>query len=151
MNTHTRHDIGVLLVEDNPADARLTREAFQDVGSRSRLEIVTDGAEALSFVRAQGPHAQRLMPDLILLDLNIPRVSGWDVLRELKTDPDLRHIPIVVLTTSDSPRDVSRTYSHHANSFITKPSDYHEFVDVIRAVDAFWLTASTLPRNGVAR
>lgn len=135
----------ILLVEDNPADVRLTREAFREGKIQNTLHVVQDGVEALAFLRRQGAHAEASRPDLILLDLNLPRKDGREVLADIKDDPLLRRIPVVILTTSRSEADVLRTYDLHANCYVTKPVDLEQFFDVIRSVETFWLVAVTLP------
>ncbi len=135
----------ILLVEDNPADVRLTREAFREGKIQNTLHVVQDGVEALAFLRRQGPHTEAPRPDLILLDLNLPRKDGREVLAEIKDDPLLRRIPVVILTTSRSEADVLRTYDLHANCYVTKPVDLEQFFEVIRSVETFWLVAVTLP------
>lgn len=137
--------VEILLVEDNPDDVDLTIEAFKESGSRSHLHVVEDGVEALAFLRRRGAHRQAPRPALILLDLNLPRKSGHEVLREIKTDPDLRRIPVVVLTTSAADTDVARSYQLAANCYITKPLDLDAFLSVVRLVDRFWLDIATLP------
>src|SRR5215468_11155270 len=138
--------VEILLVEDNPDDVDLTIEAFKESSSKSRLHVVEDGVEALAFLRRQGTYAAAPRPDLILLDLNLPKKSGHEVLREVKADPDLRQIPVVVLTTSAADNDVDRSYQLAANCYITKPVDLDAFVSVVRMVDRFWRDIATLPR-----
>ena len=137
--------IRVLLVEDSPTDAQLTIEALHAAKIANRLTHVEDGVEALQFLRQQGPYADAPRPDLILLDLNLPRKDGREVLEELKRDPDLKVIPVVVLTTSRSEQDVLRSYQLHANCYITKPVDFTKFMEVVKAIEQFWLTVVTLP------
>lgn len=138
--------VEILLVEDNPDDVDLTIEAFRESQSPSRLHVVEDGVEALEFLRRRGAHADAPRPDLILLDLNLPRKSGYEVLAEVKTDPTLREIPVVVLTTSAAEADVNRSYALAANCYITKPVDLDAFFGVVRVVDRFWRDIATLPR-----
>jgi CheY-like chemotaxis protein len=140
--------IEILLVEDNPGDVRLTQEAFKDGKVLNRLHVVEDGVEALAFLRRQGRYAGAIRPDIILLDLNLPRKDGQEVLAEIKADPDLRRIPVVVLTTSQAERDILKSYDLHANSYISKPVDLNQFLSVIRAIEDFWLTVVQLPPNG---
>ena len=147
MNIQNR-PIEVLLVEDNPGDVRLTRETFTESGARANLHVVGDGVEALAFLRRQGPYSQAPRPSIILLDLNLPRKDGREVLAEIKADHDLRRIPVVVLTTSQAERDILKSYDLHANSYITKPVDLDEFLAVIGAIENFWLTIVSLPPNG---
>lgn len=137
--------IEILLVEDNPGDVRLTREALKDGKVLNRLNVVTDGVEAMEYLRRKGQYAAAPRPDVILLDLNLPRKDGREVLAELKTDPDLKRIPVVVLTTSDAEKDVLRAYDLHANCYITKPMDLMQFTTVVRAAEDFWLTIVKLP------
>lgn len=137
--------IEILLVEDNPGDVRLTREALKDGKVLNRLNVVTDGVEAMEYLRRQGQYAAAPRPDVILLDLNLPRKDGREVLAELKTDPDLKRIPVVVLTTSDAEKDVLKAYDLHANCYITKPMDLMQFTTVVRAAEDFWLTIVKLP------
>lgn len=138
--------VEILLVEDNPDDVDLTIEAFRESHSPSRLHVVEDGVEALAFLRRQGGYSDAPRPDLILLDLNLPRKTGYEVLVEVKADPVLRGIPVVVLTTSAAEADVARSYALSANCFITKPVDLDAFFGVVRLVDRFWRNIVTLPR-----
>lgn len=138
--------VEILLVEDNPDDVDLTLEAFRESNSQSRLHVVEDGVEALAFLRRQGAYAASPRPDLILLDLNLPRKTGHEVLAEIKVDPELRTIPVVVLTTSAADADVARSYELAANCYITKPVDLDAFFGVVRIVDRFWRDIATLPR-----
>jgi CheY-like chemotaxis protein len=137
--------IEILMVEDNPGDVRLTMEALRDTKIRNNLSIVTDGAEALSFLRQEGEYAQAPRPDLILLDLNIPKKGGHEVLGEIKADQDLTRIPVVILTTSRDEQDILKTYNMHANCYITKPVDLDQFVRVVQSIESFWLTIVRLP------
>ena len=137
--------IDVLLVEDDPGDVLLIREAFEDNKVRNRLHVVSDGVEAIDFLRKQGAHADAPTPDLILLDLNLPRMDGREVLQALKQDESLRSIPVVVLTTSESEEDVLRSYSLHANAYVTKPVDFERFIDVVRQIDEFFVSVVRLP------
>jgi CheY-like chemotaxis protein len=138
--------INILLVEDNPADVRLTQEALKEAAhARTRLHVAGDGVEALEFLHKQGDFASAPRPDLMLLDLNLPRVDGRQVLAEVKGDPDLRRIPVVVLTTSPSEDDILHAYDQHVNSYIRKPVDLDEFLHVLRAIDDYWLGAVSLP------
>jgi chemotaxis family two-component system response regulator Rcp1 len=139
--------VDILLVEDNPGDVRLTQEAFREGKVRNRLSVVGDGVEVMSFLRRQKGHEKAPRPDLILLDLNLPRKDGREVLAELKDDPDLKRIPVVVLTTSKAEEDVLRTYNLHANCYITKPVDFGQLMTVVKAIDDFWLTVVRLPAN----
>jgi CheY-like chemotaxis protein len=135
----------ILLVEDNPADARLTCEALREGKIRNNLHHVHDGVEALAFLRHEGVHAEAPTPDLILLDLNLPRKDGRELLNELKQDPLLRLIPVVVLTTSEAEEDVLHSYQLHANCYITKPVELDKFIAIVRAIENFWLAIVTLP------
>jgi CheY-like chemotaxis protein len=137
--------IEILLIEDNPGDARLTQEALREGRVRNRLSHVIDGVEAMAFVRREPPFADAPRPDLILLDLNLPRKDGREVLAELKADPRLRLIPVVVLTTSEAEQDILRAYELHGNCYITKPVDLEKFLDIVRAVENFWLAIVKLP------
>jgi CheY-like chemotaxis protein len=148
MNPYDRPDpIEVLLVEDDPGDVLLIREAFEDNKVSNRLHVVADGVEALDFMRNQGPHAEAPRPDLVLLDLNLPRKDGREVLAEVKGDSDLRSIPIVVLTTSQAEEDVLRSYDLHANAYVTKPVDFDRFIGVVRQIDQFFVSVVKLPNN----
>ena len=137
--------VEILLVEDNPGDARLTREALCDAKIHNRLHTVADGIEALKFLRREGDFAQSPRPDLILLDLNLPKKSGREVLAEIKADPVLRAIPVVVLTTSQSEEDIIRSYDLHANCFITKPVDFAQFAAIVNRIEEFWFSIVRLP------
>lgn len=139
--------IEILLVEDNPGDVRLTQEALKDGKLHNNMHVVGDGVEAMAFLRREGQYANVVRPDLILLDLNLPRMDGREVLAEIKVDNNLRLIPIVVLTTSSSEEDVLRSYNLHANCYITKPVDLEQFFRVVKAINEFWLTVVTLPSN----
>jgi CheY-like chemotaxis protein len=139
--------IEILLVEDNPADVRLTREIFENGDDRTRLNVVSDGEQAMSFLRREGPYAASPRPQLVLLDLNLPRKDGREVLEELKADVRLCRIPVVVLTTSGAESDISRSYELHANCYITKPVDLDEFFQVVGAIKDFWLASARLPSN----
>ena len=139
--------IEVLLVEDDPGDVMMTREAFQDYKLHNQLHVVSDGAEAMEFLRQEGEYAGRPRPDLVLLDLNLPRMDGRQVLEAIKSDPDLASIPVVVLTTSENEDDVLRSYSLHANAYVTKPVDFARFIEVIRQIDDFFVTVVRLPRR----
>jgi CheY-like chemotaxis protein len=137
--------IDVLLVEDDPGDVLLIKEAFADNKVRNRLHVVSDGVEAIDFLRRQGTYAEAPTPDLILLDLNLPRKDGREVLAEIKGDGDLRQIPVVVLTTSKAEEDVLRSYKLHANAYVTKPVDFDRFIEVVRQIDEFFVTVVKLP------
>ncbi len=137
--------VDILLVEDSPADVRLTREALKEAKVLNELHVVQDGIEALAFLRKQGKYAGSPHPDLILLDLNLPKKDGREVLAEIKQDRDLKSIPVVVLTTSRAEEDVVRSYTLHANAYVTKPVDLAQFLSVIRSLEEFWLAVVTLP------
>jgi CheY-like chemotaxis protein len=137
--------IDVLLVEDDPGDVRLIREAFADNKVANHLSVVSDGVEALHFLRKEGDFADARSPDLILLDLNLPRKDGREVLAEVKADATLRRIPIVVLTTSKAEEDVLRSYDLHANAYVTKPVDYDSFMSVVHQIDHFFVSVVKLP------
>lgn len=146
-NNNSSRLIEILLVEDNPGDVLLTREAMKEGKVRNRLSVVGDGVDALAFLRRQGNFADAPRPDLILLDLNLPRKDGREVLAELKADPMLKSIPVVVLTTSAADQDVERAYNLHANCYITKPVDFNQFMQVVQHIDEFWVNLVTLPRK----
>ncbi len=148
MNTNLGHVITILLVEDNPGDVRLTREALKEGKIRNTLYDVQDGVEALAFLRQTGQYANAVRPDLILLDLNLPKKSGLDVLAEIKDDHDLKRIPVVVLTTSQAEQDVLRSYDRHANAYVTKPVDLDQFIVVVKSIEDFWLEIVKLPPDG---
>ncbi|OAA25639.1 Response regulator receiver domain protein [Frankia sp. EI5c] len=137
--------VEVLLVEDDPGDVLMTREAFEDHKLKNNLNVVSDGVEALAYLRGEGSYSGVPRPDLILLDLNLPRRDGREVLAEVKSDERLRRIPIVVLTTSEAEEDVLRSYDLHANAYITKPVDFDRFVSVVRQIDDFFITVARLP------
>ena len=137
--------IEVLLVEDSPGDVRLTREAFKDATVHINLNVALDGAEAMDFLNREGEHASAPRPDLILLDLNLPKKDGREVLEEIKESPTLKSIPVVVLTTSASEVDILRSYKLHANCYITKPVGLDGFLKVVKSIDDFWLTVVKLP------
>jgi len=137
--------IEILLVEDNAGDARLATEALREAKVHNNLYWVPDGEEALAFLRREGAHAQAARPDLILLDLNLPRKDGREVLQEIKADPGLRRIPVVVLTTSQAEEDILRAYNLNANCYISKPVDLDQFIKVVRSIEDFWLSIVKLP------
>ena len=139
--------IEVLLVEDSPGDVRLTQEAFRDATVRTHLHVVTDGVEAMAFVKRQGEHANAPRPDLILLDLNLPKMDGREVLALIKEDADFKTIPVVVLTTSGAEEDILRTYRLHANCYLVKPVDLNGFLSVVKSIDDFWLARVRLPHQ----
>nr|BFE63074.1 response regulator [Dactylosporangium thailandense] len=137
--------IEVLLVEDDPGDVLMTQEAFEEHKVRNKLNVVQDGEEALAYLRREGKFAEATRPDLILLDLNLPRVDGREVLQVIKEDQDLRRIPVVVLTTSQADEDILRSYSLHANAYVTKPVDFDSFIAVVRQIDEFFVSVVKLP------
>jgi chemotaxis family two-component system response regulator Rcp1 len=140
--------VEILLVEDSPGDVRLTVEALKDAKVRNELHVVEDGVEALAFLRQEGAYADAPRPDVILLDLNLPKKDGREVLAEIKGDPNLRRIPVVVLTVSQAEEDILKTYDLHANCYITKPVDLDQFIKVVRSIEDFWLTVVRLPPDG---
>ncbi|MEU7896623.1 response regulator [Nonomuraea sp. NPDC049152] len=140
--------MNVLLVEDDPGDVLLTREAFELNQVRNSLYVVNDGEQAMAFLRRQGEYTAMPRPDMMLLDLNLPRKDGREVLSDVKGDPDLRSIPIVVLTTSEAEEDILRSYRLHANAYVTKPVDLHQFIRVVRQIDEFFVSVVKLPRSG---
>lgn len=139
--------VKILLVEDNPGDVRLTMEAFKDGKICNHLDVVMDGEEALAFLHREGKYANESLPNLILLDLNLPKKDGREVLMEIKNDKELKRIPVVVLTTSVAEKDILKTYDLHANCYITKPVDFDQFITVVKSIEDFWLTIVKLPRS----
>ena len=139
--------IEVLLVDDSPGDVRLTREALREGKVRNNLSHVPDGVEAMAFLRREGAYADAPKPDIVLLDLNMPRMDGREVLAEMKGDARLRRIPVVVLTTSEAETDIFKTYDLHANCYLTKPVDLDQFISIVRSVESFWLQLVKLPRE----
>ena len=139
--------IEILLVEDNPGDADLAREALQTGKVRNTRNVVGDGEAAMAFLRRQGKYAAAPRPDLVLLDLNLPKKDGREVLAEVKADEDLKRIPVVILTTSKAEQDILKTYNLHANCYITKPIDLNQFIKVVQAIEEFWFTIVKLPPN----
>jgi CheY-like chemotaxis protein len=137
--------VDILLVDDSAADVDLTREALRDARMLNRMFVVGDGVEALAFLRREGAHSDAPRPDLILLDLNMPRMNGREVLAEIKSDPKLRRIPVVILTTSQAETDILQTYDLHANCYVTKPVELEQFVEVARSIEGFWLSLVQLP------
>ncbi|MFQ5596865.1 MAG: response regulator [Nitrospiria bacterium] len=140
--------IDILLVEDSPGDVRLTQEALKEGKVLNRLSVVGDGVEAMDFLRREGEYAAAPRPDMILLDLNLPKKDGREVLQEIKGDPALRRIPVVILTTSKAEEDILKTYDLHANCYVTKPVDLDQFIGVVKNIEDFWLTIVKLPPNG---
>jgi CheY-like chemotaxis protein len=139
--------IEILLVEDNPADVRLTMETIKDYKVKNRLEVVGNGVDAMDFLRRKGKFADKTRPDLILLDLNLPGKDGREVLAEIKVDPDLSRIPVVVLTSSEAEQDIIKAYNLHVNCYITKPVGLTQFVKVVKSIEDFWLTIVKLPKK----
>ena len=137
--------IEILLVEDNPGDVRLTQEALKEAKVRNHLSVAEDGEQALAFLRRQGQYAEAPHPDLILLDLNLPKKNGPEVLEEIKADPELKRVPVVILTVSKAEQDILKTYNLYANCYITKPVDLEQFLTVIKSIEDFWLTVVMLP------
>jgi CheY-like chemotaxis protein len=139
--------VEILLVEDNPGDVDLTREALQDAKVRNRLHVVDDGAKAVDFLFKRGAYTDAPRPDIILLDLNLPKKDGRQVLEEIKADPQFAEIPVVILTTSQAEEDILRSYQLHANCYITKPVDFKQFMHVVKSIEEFWLTIVKLPKQ----
>ena len=140
--------VHILLVEDNPGDVRLTVEILKEAKVLNALDVAEDGVEALSYLRRKNGFEDKRRPDLVLLDLNLPKKDGRDLLAEIKKDPDLRRIPVVILTSSDAEADVIKTYDLHANCYITKPINLDQFMEVVKSIEHFWLTVVKLPPNG---
>jgi len=138
--------IHILLVEDNPGDVRLTREALRGARVANDLQVVGDGEEAIEYLRRRGRHRDAPRPDIVLLDLNLPRLDGREVLADIKSDPDLAKIPIIILTSSSAERDIHTAYELHANCYISKPVDFTEFIEAVRSLEGFWLRIVRLPR-----
>ncbi|MEC4682164.1 MAG: response regulator [Nitrospirota bacterium] len=134
-----------LLVEDNPGDVRLTREALRDSKVRNNLNVLGDGMSAMAFLRREPPYEEALRPDIILLDLNLPRMDGREVLSQIKADPSLKRIPVVVITSSEAEEDILKTYDLHVNCYVTKPVDLDQFIKVVQSIETFWLTIVQLP------
>ena len=139
--------IEILLVEDNPGDVLLTREAMKEAKVANQLSVVPDGVEALAFLRQEAAYADVARPDIILLDINLPRKNGFEVLTEIKNDADLRRIPVVMLTTSESEQDILTAYDHHANAYVTKPVDLDQFLKIVRTLGEFWFMIVALPQK----
>jgi chemotaxis family two-component system response regulator Rcp1 len=137
--------VEILLVEDNPGDIRLTVEALKENKMPNKLNVVNDGAEALAFLYKRGKYADAPRPDLILLDLNLPKMNGLEILEEIKTDPALKRIPVVIFTASSAQRDIFNSYNHHVNCYITKPVHLEQFIAVVKSIENFWLTVVKLP------
>ncbi len=144
---HILMPIEILLVEDNPADVRITQEALRESKLRNTLHVARDGVEALAYLRRQGDFQDSVRPDLILLDINMPRKSGLEVLADIKNDPDLRSIPVVILTTSEADQDIATAYDNHVNCYIAKPVDLDRFLEVVKEIEDFWVSVVKLPQN----
>ena len=145
MNNANNSGIRILLVEDNPGDVRLTKEALKEAKVRNQLFVVEDGVAAMQFLNRENEYTDAPRPDLILLDLNLPRKDGREVLEEIKQDSSLKRIPVVVLTTSQAEEDILRTYNLHANCYVTKPVDLDQFITIVKSIEDFWLTIVRLP------
>lgn len=137
--------VNILLIEDNPGDVRLTQEAFKEGRIDISMEVVMDGVEAIKFLQKEPPYAEKFTPDLILLDLNLPKRDGREVLKEIKADDFLKRIPVVILTTSNAEQDILKSYNLHVNCYINKPVDFDKFFDIIQKIEDFWLTTAVLP------
>lgn len=137
--------VNILLIEDNPGDVRLTQEAFREGKLPVNLNVVMDGVEAIKYLKKEAPYNESIIPDLILLDLNLPKRDGREVLQEIKTDENLKRIPVVVLTTSNAEQDILKSYNLHVNCYINKPVDFDKFFDIIQKIEDFWLTTAILP------
>src|SRR5437764_5888115 len=145
MNPSRGEPIEILLVEDSPDDADLTVDALRDGRVRNRVTVIEDGVEAMAYLRREGPYANAVRPDLILLDLNLPRKNGREVLAEVKQDPDLRRIPVVVMTSSDDEKDILAAYNLYVNCYVTKPVDLDQFIGVVESIEHFWFSIVKLP------
>ncbi|MFA7239768.1 MAG: response regulator [Sulfuricellaceae bacterium] len=140
------HAVDILLIEDNPGDVRLTREALKEARININLNVANDGLEAMKMLHQEAPYANQPLPDLVLLDLNMPRMDGREVLRLIKTDDNLKRIPVVILTTSAAETDILQAYGLHANCYITKPVELEQFMDIVKSIEGFWLTVVKLPK-----
>ncbi|WP_275882483.1 response regulator [Halorhabdus sp. BNX81] len=143
--SETGQPVEILLAEDNPGDAKLTQKAFEEGNILNNLHVVEDGAEAMDFLNQRGEYAEKTRPDLVLLDLNMPKKDGWDVLEEINDDPELRRIPVIVLTSSEAESDIVKSYDLQANAYLSKPVDYSGFMDVVRSLEEFWLSVVKMP------
>ena len=137
--------VNILLVEDNPADVLLTAEALREGGVSHDLNVVNNGADAIAYVRSRGKYSDSVLPDIILLDINLPKKNGFEVLAELKEDPKLKHIPVIILTTSSAKQDISKAYDLHANCYIVKPIELDDFFGILKSIEDFWFTIVKLP------
>jgi two-component system response regulator len=140
------YPVNILLVEDNPGDVRLTQEAFREGNLSVNLDVVMDGVEALRYLKKEGSYWEKNTPDLVLLDLNLPKRDGREVLEEIKTDPKLRRMPVVILTTSNAEQDIEKSYNLYVNCYINKPVDFDKFFDIIQKIEEFWLKTAILPK-----
>ncbi|KQX49215.1 response regulator [Paenibacillus sp. Root444D2] len=147
MDNKLSQNVEILLVEDNPGDIRLIVEVLKEGKINNNLSVVEDGEEALAYLRREGSYQEAIMPDIILLDLNLPKINGTEVLAEIKKDPQLKYIPVIILTTSEAEQDILRAYDLHANCYITKPVNLEQFLTVVRSIENFWLTLVKLPRR----
>ncbi len=144
-NEVVNKSVQILLIEDNPADARLVVEVLKDSKIKNKIHVIEDGVTAMDYLHKEGEYKDISSPDIILLDLNLPKKDGREVLKEIKEDPKLKCIPVVILTTSSTQEDINQTYSNHANCFITKPVDFDQFLKVVQSIEDFWLTGVKLP------
>lgn len=144
-NDALKKSVEILLIEDNPADARLVAEVLKDSEIKNRIHVIADGVTAMNYLNHEGDFKDSYRPDIIMLDLNLPKKDGREVLKEIKSSPKLRCIPVVILTTSSTNEDINQTYMDHANCFITKPVDFDQFLKVVRSIEDFWLTGVRLP------
>jgi len=147
MKSRETRPIEILLVEDNPGDVRLTREAFRDAKVRNNMVVAGNGLEAMAYLKQENEHAKAVRPDLVLLDLNLPRMNGFEVLDAIKADESLKRIPVIILTTSQAEQDILRSYNLYANAYVTKPMNLEQFIIAIRAIEGFWLEIVKFP-NG---
>ncbi|WEL18658.1 Rec domain [Halorhabdus sp. SVX81] len=143
--TEAGQPVEILLAEDNPGDAKLTQKAFEQGNILNNLHVVENGAEAMDFLNQRGEYEDKARPDLVLLDLNMPKKDGWDVLEEINDDPELRRIPVIVLTSSEAESDIVKSYDLQANAYLSKPVDYSGFMDVVRSLEEFWLSVVKMP------
>lgn len=147
MSTDQGKPVEILMIEDNPGDVRLTKEAMRANKVKNNMNIAVDGVEALAYLRREGKYSNAIKPNLIILDLNLPKKNGIEVVKEIKNDPQLKRIPVVILTTSKSEEDIIKSYNLHANCYITKPIDLDQFVNMVRSIEDFWLEIVTLPKE----
>ena len=151
MSANMVRPVNILLVEDNPGDVRLTIEGLRDAKVRNNLQVVGDGVEAMRYLRREGKYADAVRPDLILLDLNLPKMDGREVLAAVKSDDQLKTIPVVILTTSKAEQDIAKSYALHANCYVTKPVDLDQFLTVVHSIEDFWFSIVTIPGVGLDR